>query len=177
MADSLSDLLLSTLNFAPISRIRRNHGLEHATLHVLAERFPRTALAGHSDLSGFWIVGNVPTEALEAAVREALRRLQKGEHLLAVHPYCGTNFVTSGVLAGGAASLVMLGGSRKLRDNLERIPLAMPLATLVLILAQPLGMLLQARVTTSGQPEGLEILEIIPSQRGSLTAHRVVTAG
>ena len=177
MADSLSDLLISTLNFAPVSRIRRNHGLEHATLHVLAERFPRTSFAGHSDLAGFWILGEVSKEDLQSAVREALRRLQGGEELLAVHPNCGTNFVTSGVMAGGAASLVMLGGGRRVRDNLERVPLAVMLATLSLIIAQPLGLLLQARLTTSGQPEGLDILEIIPTRRGRMTAHRVVTVG
>jgi hypothetical protein len=177
MADSISDLLISTLTFVPVSRIRRNHGLEHATLHVLAERFPRLPFAGHSDLGGFWIVGDVSTEDLSAAVREALRRLQNGEQMLAVHPNCGTNFVTSGVMAGGAASLVMLGGGRRVRDNLERVPLAIMLATLALIIAQPLGLLFQARLTTSGEPEGLEILEIIPTRRGRLAAHRVVTVG
>jgi hypothetical protein len=80
-------------------------------------------------------------------------------------------------MAGGAASLVMLGGGRRVRDNLERVPLAVMLATLALIIAQPLGLLLQARLTTSGQPEGLDILEIIPTRRGRMTAHRVVTVG
>jgi len=177
MADSLSDLLISTLNFSPVSRVRRNHGLEHATLHVLAERFPHGAFAGHSDIAGFWVLGEVSKEDLHSAVREALRRLQNGEHQLAVHPNCGTNFVTSGVMAGGAASLVMLGGGKRVRDNLERVPLAIVLATLALIVAQPLGLLFQAHLTTSGKPEGLEILEIIPTRRGRLTAYRVVTAG
>ena len=176
MPDSLSDLLISTLNFAPISRIRRNHGLEHATLHVLAQRFPRTSFAGHSDVAGFWVLGDVSSRDLQAAVHEALRRLQGGEHLLAVHPNCGTNFATSGVMAGGAAALVMLRNGR-LREKMERIPLAMALATAALILSQPLGLLAQQRLTTSGKPEGLEIVEIIPSRRGRLTAHRVVTAG
>jgi hypothetical protein len=176
MADSLSDLLISTLNFAPVSRVRRNHGLEHATLHVLAERFPHGAFAGHSDIAGFWVLGEISKEELHSAVKEALRRLQSGEHQLAVHPNCGTNFVTSGVMAGGAASLVMLGNG-KLRDKMERIPLAMVVATLALIVSQPLGLLFQARLTTSGEPEGLEIQEIIPTQRGRMTAHRVVTVG
>ncbi len=39
-----------------ISRIRRNHGLEHATLHVLAERHPGQPVAGHSDQRVFGLL-------------------------------------------------------------------------------------------------------------------------
>jgi hypothetical protein len=177
MADSLSDVFLSLLNVSPVSRIRRNHGLEHATLHVLADGKPRRPLAGHSDLSGFWIIGDLNADEVQAAVREALQRLRNGEHDLAVHPNCGTNIATSGLLAGGAAALSMLGGGRRWRDKLDRIPLAITLATLALVVAQPLGLLLQEKVTTSGDPENLEILEIISQDRGRIKAHRIVTQG
>ena len=177
MTDTLSELFLSLLDFSPVSRIRRNHGLEHATLNVLAERHAKLTIAGHSDVSGFWIVGDISTEELSAAVQEALARLQQGEHQLAVHPNCGTNFVTSGVLAGLAASLAMFGAGRRFRDKLERLPFALTMSTLALIAAQPLGLLLQERVTTSGYPEALRILEITPSQRGRIKAHRIITEG
>ncbi len=177
MTESLSDLFLSLLSFAPVSRVRRNHGLEHATLHVLAERNPRLSLAGHSDISGFWILGNISTDDLRSAVQEALRRLNGGEHNLAVHPNCGTNFVTAGIMAGGAATFSMFGVGNRLRDKLERLPLAAVMATLALMAAQPLGLLLQERVTTSGEPEGLEIVDIIPSARGRIKAHRIITTG
>jgi hypothetical protein len=177
MADSLSDVFLSLLNVSPVSRIRRNHGLEHATLHVLADCQPRRPLAGHSDLSGFWIIGDLSADEVQVAVREALGRLRNGERDLAVHPNCGTNFATSGLLAGGAAALSMLGGGRRWRDKLDRIPLAITLATLALIIAQPLGLLLQEKVTTSGDPENLEVVEIISQDRGRIKAHRIVTQG
>jgi hypothetical protein len=177
MADSLSDLFLSLLNVDPISRIRRNHGLEHATLHVLAQNGPKRGLAGHSDARGFWIVGDVSTQELEAAVDVALSRLRDGERELALHPNCGTNFATAGVLAGGAAALAMFGAGQRLRDKLERIPLAMTVATFALILAQPLGLLLQDRVTTSGYPEALEVVRITTQNRGRMKAHRIITAG
>ena len=128
-------------------------------------------------MSGFWILGEMEAEELEAAVRQALRRLRGGEHELAVHPNCGTNFATAGVMAGGIASLAMLGSGRRFRDRLERIPLAIVLATLALIIAQPLGLLLQERVTTSGDPESLEVVEIIPTRRGRLKTYRIVTTG
>jgi len=171
--ERLSDLLA----YPPISRVRRNHGLEHATLHMLAERCPGRSLAGYSDLRGFWIAGDVETADVNAAVSEALLRLNSGEGQLAIHPFCGTNLATAGILAGGAAALAMFGTGRRLRDKLDRLPLAMSLATLALILAQPLGMAIQKEVTTSGVPGSLRVLRIIPQPRGRIKAHRVLTAG
>lgn len=173
----LIEPLIDVLEFSPFSRLRRNHGLEHATLHLLSQRRPGRPLAGYSDLRGFWIVGDVTMEDLDAAVSEALQRLNTGESQLAVHPYCGTNFVTAGVLAGGAAALAMFGAGKRLRDKLDRIPLAMSLATLALIFAQPLGMTLQKEITTCGVPGALRLVRIIPQKRGHLTAHRVLTEG
>ena len=73
----------SLVNTPWFSRIRRNHGLEHATLHVLSKRFSGKNLAGHSDTRGFWLLGDVPTEEVESAVSEALERLKGGEKALA----------------------------------------------------------------------------------------------
>lgn len=158
-----------------ISRIRRNHGLEHATLHMLSAKYPHTPLAGHSDLNGFWIVGNVPTEAVTEAIAQALARLQAGESDLAIHPNCGTNYAASGMFVGLLAWLAMLAGGKRFRDKLEQLPLVISLVTVGLVLAQPLGFLLQARFTTSGNPGDLTITEILPGRRGALTTHRVIT--
>jgi hypothetical protein len=167
----------SILDSGPVLRIRRNHGLEHATLHLLGRLYPNQPLAGHSDMNGFWIIGDVSTDALQSAIAEALQRMRNGESRLAVHPNCGTNFVTGGVLAGAAAGLSMLGAGRRLRDQFDRLPMAMMLATVALILAQPLGLKLQEHVTTSGEPGDLHVVEIRVQKRGAVTTHRVVTAG
>lgn len=174
---NLTQSFESFLSTGPLSRIRRNHGLEHATLHVLAESKPKTPLAGHSDTGGFWILGDISTEQLSEAVHEALRRLQSGESHLAVHPNCGTNFVTAGTFAGLAASAAMFGSGGRTRDKVERLPLAATLATVALMAAQPLGLLFQREVTTSGEPGDLEVVEIKPSRRGRMQAHRVITRG
>lgn len=163
------------LDAYPIGQTRRNHGLEHATLHVLARRHPRLAFAGHSDPAGFWIIGAISAEEVRLAVDEALARLRSGEIGLAVHPNCGTNFVAAGTLAGLAGALSMFGVGQSRRDKLERLPLAISLATLALLVAQPLGNLLQERVTTSGDASALEVLEIRSKPRRRLTAHRVLT--
>ncbi len=165
------------LNTPPVSRVRRNHGLEHATLNVLSQKFSHLILAGHSDLNGFWIIGEVPTADLEEAVAQALARMQAGEHDLAIHANCGTNFVAAGLVAGLVAWLSMLGSGRKLGQKLERLPLVISFTTLALVFAQPLGPLLQARVTTSGEPGELRIKEIIVTHQGPFKAHHILTEG
>jgi hypothetical protein len=160
-----------------ISRVRRNHGLEHATLHILAAHLPNAMLVGHSDVGGFWIIGDVPPEMLHAAVQEAITRLRAGEHRLAVHPNCGTNFATAGSLAGLAGAAAMLGSGRRLQDKLARLPLAATLATIALILSQPLGLLMQARVTTLSDPGSLEVTSITHRKQGQLSIHRIQTRG
>jgi hypothetical protein len=160
-----------------VNRIRRNHGLEHATLHILSRKHPYSSLAGHTDTGGFWILGDIPSVDVQEAASEALYRLQAGEHNLAVHPNCGTNLVTAGILASLAGFLAMLSAGRRFRDKLERLPMAVSLATLAVLLARPLGYFFQAQVTTSGEPDTLEIVEVRPSKRGWMRAHRVVTQG
>lgn len=159
-----------------VSRIRRNHGLEHATLNILSKKLPHTNMAGYSDISGFWVLGDVPTDMLQAAAKEALRRMKNGESDLAIHPNCGTNFVASGIVAGLTAWLALL-GTRRLRERVERLPMVISLVTLALVASQPLGLFLQARLTTSGMPGNLEVIQIIPSRRSGMLAHRVLTQG
>jgi hypothetical protein len=173
----VQDFVQSNIGNNAISRVRRNHGLEHATLHILSERYPKLSMAGHSNTAGFWLIGDVSTEDVRSAVNEALQRMRAGEHNLAIHPNCGTNFVAAGTVAGLAGALAMLGVGRKTSEKLERLPLAATLATLGLILAQPLGLVLQERFTTSGEPGNMEVVEIIPSKRGRIAAHHVLTRG
>lgn len=160
-----------------LGRVRRNHGLEHATLHVLGARLPHQGFAGHSDWRGFWIIGNLPTETLVEAVEEALARLRNGEAGLAIHPNCGTNFVAAGVLAGTAAGLVMLGSRRRTVDVIDRLPVAITLATLALVAAQPLGLALQQHATVSGEPGDLRVTAVAVHRKGGLTIHRISTTG
>lgn len=159
----------------PITRTRRNHALEHATLQVLATKNPNRILAGHSDTDGFWIIGDLTTDELADAAVEALARLRKGERGLAVHANCGTNFVASGAAAGLAAWLGMLGVGNGARKKMDRLPVVILLATIALIFSQPLGPWLQAKYTTDAEMGTLKIVEVIRSVRPGLTKHRVRT--
>jgi hypothetical protein len=163
------------LSWPPISRTRRNHAVEHASLQILARKVPNLVAAGYSDAKGFWIIGTVNTEALELAVHEATTRLRAGEHQLAIHPNCGTNFAAAGVVAGGLAWLGMIGNRGGVRGNLERLPALITLVTVGIILAQPLGPLLQARVTVEPNIGDLKVTEIARIQRTDAVIHRVRT--
>jgi hypothetical protein len=160
-----------------LSRVRRNHAMEHATLQVLAHYNPRRSMAGYSDLHGFWILGPVSTDELQQAVDEALQRLKAGEAALAIHPNCGTNFVVSGLAAGTAAWLALLFTGNSLRKRAENWPVAVMMATLALIFAQPLGPMLQNGITTQPNVGALEVVGINIRQWNGRLVHRVLTRG
>ena len=167
---------MSVLDISFLSRLRRNHGLEHATITILSQRFPYRPLAGYSFPFGFFLLGDIPTEHVREAVIQALARMNNGERYLAVHPNCGTNYVASGVVAGALAWLGMAGAKDK-RDRVERLPLVMALAIVGFIISQPLGPKIQERITTSGDPQGLSIVDIFPLHFGRLAVHRVIPQG
>jgi hypothetical protein len=165
---------MTILEIPFLARIRRNHGLEHATINILSQRLPYSPLAGYSFPGGFLLLGDVPTEQVRQAVSEALSRMTNGERSLAIHPNCGTNYVASGFLAGGLAWLGMAGTKDK-RDKVERLPLVIALAILGLIISQPLGPKIQEHITTSGDPQGMSVVDVYPLRIGQFGLHRVVT--
>jgi hypothetical protein len=166
---------MSVLEIPVVSRIRRNHGLEHATMHVLLQRDPRLSLIGRSDWGGFSIYGEVNTAQLESAAREALARLRAGESDLAVHPRCGTMLTTTGLLSGMAAFVAVGLGRARSRDRWSYLPETLLAATLGAIAAQPLGFLVQQYVTTSGDVRDMEITRVTRQGSGRVPVHRVET--
>lgn len=169
-------LISSLVNHPAFARVRRNHGLEHATIHVLSKRTPRVSLVGRADRQGFFVYGDISTQDLRDAATEALRRLHRGEHHLAVHPNCGTSLVTSALLAGTSSYLAFLGlKEQNWRERLERLPLAITLTLMALIVARPLGRTIQQNVTTLGDPGDLEIAAVQQLMDGKATVHRVLT--
>jgi hypothetical protein len=156
-----------------IARIRQNHGLEHATIHVLTQQNPGLRVVGRTTPNGFYLYGNLTTKSVRAAIEQALSRLQKGEASLAVHPHCGTNLATAGFLAGLSAFITLLPRARR---RLDQLPFAILAATLAIIVAQPLGMILQTQVTTTPEVHNLIVKRITCRQQNRLTIHRVETA-
>ncbi len=130
------------MNF--LEKVRRNHGIEHATVHVLSESNPNLSLVGRADGGGFAIIGDVNPEQLADAAQEALRRMKDGQGELAVHPRCGTQLVTLGALTACAAFFAL-----GRRPRFSKLPDVMIATTFAAFLAQPLGMSIQKYVTTS----------------------------
>ena len=152
--------------------IRRNHGVEHATLQILAQRRPGIHLIGRSDPQGFVVYGDVDTEELANATTEALARLQQGDDNLAVHPNCGTNLSVAGFTAG----LLAWAASRGKRKPWDAIPAAMIGATLGVILAKPLGPIVQKYVTVSSEVNGMRVVEVTRQDVSGVVRHRVKLA-
>jgi hypothetical protein len=159
-----------------IDRTRRNHGLEHATITLLAQKYRGLSLAGRSTPNGFYLYGDVNTDSVEAAVDEALHRMKNGERHLAVHPNCGTNFVVAGFAAALAAFAGFL-GARDWRARAELLPFVAGLATLALIFAQPVGLALQRDVTTSADMRAMEVVSVTRSSMGGVPVHFVTMRG
>jgi hypothetical protein len=162
-----------------VSRVRRNHALEHATMHALSERHRNLRLVGRSSVWGFYIYGDVPTESVVGAAQEGLHHLKAGQRRMAVHPNCGSNLAVAGILAGLGAFLALGGGSadrtRSRLQRLARLPFAFVAATLGIVLAQPLGAVLQAHVTTQADVGDLRIVGVTRERRGRIVVHHVRT--
>lgn len=157
------------MNF--ITHTRWNHAIEHATIHILSRMMPYVSMAGRSNTRGFYIYGDVPTETLQQAVEEAITRLLAGEHQLAIHPNCGTNMVSSALLAASATMLATT--TTKRRGLSEQIPAGVLGALMGVVLGQVVGLRLQAQVTTGTDFPRARIVEIQRKQAGKRVFHWV----
>lgn len=160
MLDRMKDL---------VSRTRRNHGLEHATIHVLSEKHKQFSAQGHSDFRGFHlnIFGDISEEEVEAAVNEAYKRMKKGESHLAVHPNCGTVLLTTAALGALASqSAFSLEQRRQRRPSmtpsvfLSGLPSATLAGVLALIISRPVGLAIQEKFTTDGDLQDMKVVRV-----------------
>jgi hypothetical protein len=152
-----------------VTNVRRNHALEHATVSLLLGRLgPDIRVVGRASGDGFFLYGDIPSELLGQCVQEALTRLQRGEAFWAVTPHCGTNIATTGVLAGLATLAVTSGTEEK-----DRVSRAILVSMLAVVVAQPLGRMIQRHLTTSADLAGTEIVAI--EQRGNGRFYKVRT--
>ncbi len=164
---------MSLLETPILLKTRRNHALEHATLHLLAEKYPNRSMGGYSTASGFFILGSLSQEDVQRAASEALERLRNGESHLAIHPGCGTNLALS-LLAAWIAFRAALYGNAPMRKKLWRLPFALAFSLAAYTLSRPLGPLAQAYITTEANVGETEILAVAPL-RVKQNAYRIWT--
>jgi len=162
--------LLTAYRPSIVRRVRQNHALEHATIHVLSGLRQGACVAGRSDRNGFVIYGDLDMSALALAADRALRRLQHGEAQLAVHPRCGTN------LASGIVAAALLGRVAALlfRPRVPRWIAVVLAASTGLALSRRLGQHVQEHVTTLCDVEDAHIAGIEEDRVGGLVRHRVL---
>lgn len=163
----------STQQTPLVTRIRQNHALEHATIHVLTYRDPSVRLVGRSDWGGFTLYGNVDTRTVMDCVCEALDRLRNHESWLATHPNCGTNLAVGAALAGAAA---MGAAAMPYKSWLGRVLGVTAALATSLVIAGPLGEAMQQYVTTTPEARGLCVRTVRREAVGNLVVHRVLTA-
>ena len=151
--------------------VRRNHALEHATIAVLLRRIGHDVrMVGRATGDGYYLYADIPTELLEEATHEALRRMKSGEGYLAVSPFCGTNLAVAGALAGVASMVTMGTGKRS-----QKVPNVILASMLAVLAAQPLGRIVQRHLTTSADVGDTEIVGIRAGGRGGARFHKVRT--
>lgn len=185
-----------------ISRTQRNHALEHATIHMLSERYRNFSAQGNSTHQGFYlnIYGDIPDTAVADAVHEAYRRMKAGEHQLAIHPNCGTVLLTTATMVVLASQLTLAMEQRRQRRSrmpllatLEALPSAILAGVVALIVSRPVGLYLQEKFTTDGDLGDLRVVDVrkitpspvtrifrlllAPGRELTTTAYRIDTTG
>ncbi len=150
--------------------VKQNHALEHATIVLLSKKFPDVRLAGISFAAGFFVFGDIPTEAVLPAAQEALDLLRTTQPDLAIHERCGTNLAVAGMLTGLSAMAVAK--MRRPYNTANNVILA---STAALILARPLGLTVQRYFTTQTPNASMRIIKVTPRSLFGTTAHFVST--
>ncbi|MCF7936658.1 MAG: DUF6391 domain-containing protein [Synergistales bacterium] len=137
-------------------RVRQNHALEHATATILERRYG-VRVSGLAYREGFTVKASLPApEVVADTAALALRRLQRGERELAIHPKCGTTLVVVNILSALVfVTLLLVTGQISI--------LTVAVALLVAHLVGPLASaFVQRYVTTLPDVEDVRILGIEP---------------
>lgn len=150
--------------------VKQNHALEHATIVLLSRKYPDVRLAGISFAAGFFVFGDLPTEAILPAASEALRLLRTTTPELAIHERCGTNLAVTGIVTSLAAMTVA-----KMRRPYGSFNNVMLATTAAIILSRPLGLTVQRYVTTQTPNNSMTITGVRALNFIGTPAHFVST--
>ncbi|MGI6367981.1 MAG: DUF6391 domain-containing protein [Anaerolineae bacterium] len=153
-----------------LARIRKNHALEHATLHMLEQGPLPGPVAAHSDWNGITFYGRVDRDVLCRALTRALSALQAGESHLALHSRCGSTIAVP-VLSGLIIGLLLHHMSHTTRkESASALTLAGVLSPL--LCAEPLALGAQKQLLTDPHVGSAELLTLRTLSFGRITLHR-----
>lgn len=146
-----------------VIQIRKNHALEHASIHVLETKYQKKCLSGYSIYNGFFLMGNLTIQEAKDAADLALARLQHGEKQLAIHPGCGTNLAVTGFCTAVGA-MITLSGANSRKERWNRFSSLVSMSSLMVMISRPLGINAQKYITTDAEVSGLRIMGISASE-------------
>ncbi len=150
--------------------VKQNHALEHATIVLLSRKYPEARLSGISFAAGFFVFGELPTEAILPIAQEALQLLRTSQPELAVHERCGTNLAVAGLLTG--LSSMAVAKMRRPYSTANNVILA---STAAIVLARPLGLTVQRYITTQTPNSSMRIIGVKQLTVMGAPAHFVST--
>lgn len=84
--------------FSMDSATKRNHALEHATIHFLLRNKVRVS-GGRAEGAGFRVSGGAKPAEIRKAFTEVERLITNRQRIPHISPHCGSNLVTSLALA------------------------------------------------------------------------------
>lgn len=157
------------MTFSLLERLRRNHAIEHASLHLLVRKMGPVRAVACSDWGGFTIYGDIKTQPLAEAAIEALQALQSGHAELAIHPHCGSNLTVSMFLGTLAAATWLIAKRRGFWGRL----FALGLTIGAIGAAQPLSRIVQGRLLTHPDVRHARIRSVQRYPWRGGTIHRV----
>ena len=142
-----------------LAHIRKNHAMEHATIHLLTEALPHVSFAGYSFIKGYWILGKAELQDVQKAAEMAHARLKNGEHKLAIHPNCGTNIAMIGLCTAAAAMLTSFGDDED-ESPMSRFSALTTAGMIGALVGKPLGPKVQEKISTDPDVSSLSIVSI-----------------
>jgi hypothetical protein len=142
------------------TRAKRNHALEHATIHFMKSVAPSLRLGGRALENGFRISGAPSESAIAHAFREIQIALLRGQPLAAVSPRCGSLVVT-GLAWAALVVLATIITLCLLSPGPTAAFVMILVATFVFAVSKPrVGRWAQQRFFLAAPPAGTEIAAI-----------------
>ncbi|MEW6243011.1 MAG: DUF6391 domain-containing protein [Bacillota bacterium] len=158
LASSLVALLSAPgtiLRLASNALLRKNHGLEHATINILEQELGDIRSAGMATEEGFFIKAQgVSAQDVAHAASLGRARLLEGNSRLAIHPRCGTSRAAANVIMSALFVVLLILG--------HLLSPAGILAALLLghLTGPVFGTFLQKHFTTSARVERVFIVGV-----------------
>ena len=140
-----------------IAHIRKNHAMEHATIHLLTQALPNVSFGGWSFVKGFWILGKAELQDVQKAAEMAYARLNNG------------------LCTAGAAMITTLGTDED-EDRITKFSAFLTAGMIGALAGRPLGPKVQEKITTDSDVSSLSIVSISCSSFRGTPAFFIQTA-